>query len=61
MKKRLLELFEQTSRPPASGPGIGEGPGLRLDVLADGGMRARAVAQQVMEKVREATGLPTTR
>ena len=31
-----------------------------MDVLKDGGARARAVAQQVMQKVREATGLPTT-
>ena len=35
-------------------------PDYVMDVLKDGGMRARAVAQQVMEKVREATGLPTT-
>jgi hypothetical protein len=32
-----------------------------MDVLRDGGLRARAVAQQVMEEVREAAGLPTTR
>jgi hypothetical protein len=30
------------------------------DVLTEGGGRARAVAQQVMHHVREATGLPTT-
>ena len=31
-----------------------------LDVLKEGGARARAVAQQVMHRVREATGLSTT-
>jgi hypothetical protein len=30
------------------------------DVLAEGGKRARTVAQPVMHKVREATGLPTS-
>ncbi|MCE5253001.1 MAG: tryptophan--tRNA ligase [Actinomycetia bacterium] len=31
-----------------------------MDVLKEGGLRARAVAQQVMHRVREATGLRTT-
>jgi tryptophanyl-tRNA synthetase len=35
-------------------------PDYVMDVLREGGARARAAAQQVMHRVREATGLQTT-
>jgi tryptophanyl-tRNA synthetase len=59
VKKRLLELVDQYFAPARERRRELEAdPGYVQDVLWDGGMRARAVAQQVMEKVREATGLP---
>jgi tryptophanyl-tRNA synthetase len=61
VKKRLLELIEETFAPfRERRRELEADPGYVMDVLADGGRRARAVAQEVMHKVREATGLPTT-
>jgi tryptophanyl-tRNA synthetase len=61
VKKRLLALigdyfapFRERRRE------LEADPDYVMDVLAQGGRRARAVAQPVMDKVREATGLPTT-
>jgi tryptophanyl-tRNA synthetase len=62
VKKRLLELVEQHFAPARERRReLENDPGYVQDVLRDGGRRVRAVAQQVMEKVREATGLPTLR
>jgi len=62
IKKRLLELTLEYFAPFRERRRELEGdPGYVLDVLAQGGQRARAVAQKVMERVRELTGLPTTR
>jgi tryptophanyl-tRNA synthetase len=62
VKKRLLELIDEHFAPARERRReLENDPGYVQDVLRDGGMRARAVAQQVMEKVREATGLPTLR
>jgi tryptophanyl-tRNA synthetase len=62
VKKRLLELIDAYFAPARERRRELEAdPGYVQDVLRDGGARARAVAQQVMEKVREATGLPTLR
>ena len=62
VKKRLLELIDEYFAPARERRReLENDPGYVPDVLRDGGRRARAVAQQVMEKVREATGLPTTR
>ena len=59
VKKRLLELIDEYFAPARERRRELEAdPGYVADVLRDGGKRARAVAQQVMEKVREATGLP---
>ena len=59
VKKRLLELIDEYFAPVRERRRELEAdPGYVVDVLRDGGLRARAVAQQVMEKVREATGLP---
>jgi tryptophanyl-tRNA synthetase len=59
VKKRLLELIDVYFAPARERRRELEAdPGYVADVLRDGGRRARAVAQQVMEKVREATGLP---
>ncbi|MFH0917261.1 MAG: tryptophan--tRNA ligase [bacterium] len=61
VKKRLLELIEEYFAPfRERRRELEADPGYVMDVLTDGGRRARAVAQQVMHKVREATGLPTT-
>jgi tryptophanyl-tRNA synthetase len=61
VKKRLLDLVDQFFAPARERRRELEAdPGYVQDVLREGGMRARAVAQQVMEKVREATGLPTS-
>ena len=61
VKKRVLELCDEYFAPFRERRRELEGdPGYVLDVLTEGGRRARAVAQQVMERVREATGLPTT-
>jgi tryptophanyl-tRNA synthetase len=62
VKKRLLQLIDEYFAPARERRRRLEGDlGYVTDVLRDGGLRARAVAQQVMEQVREATGLPTTR
>jgi len=61
VKKRLLELINDYFGPfRERRRELEKDPDYVMDVLKDGGMRARAVAQQVMDKVREATGLPTT-
>jgi tryptophanyl-tRNA synthetase len=61
VKKRLLELIEETFAPfRERRRELEADPSYVMDVLTDGGRRARAVAQEVMHKVREATGLPTT-
>jgi tryptophanyl-tRNA synthetase len=62
VKKRLLELIDGYFAPARDRRRQLEGdPAYVIDVLREGGLRARTVAQQVMEKVREATGLPTLR
>ncbi len=61
VKKRLLALIDETFAPYRERRRELEAdPDYVMDVLTDGGRRARAVAQQVMSRVREATGLPTT-
>ena len=61
VKKRLLDLIEGHFAPfRERRRELEANPGYVMDVLTEGGRRARAVAQQVMLKVREATGLPTT-
>ncbi|OFW61228.1 MAG: tryptophan--tRNA ligase [Actinobacteria bacterium RBG_16_64_13] len=61
VKKRLLELIDGYFAPfRERRRELEKDPAYVLDVLREGGMRARAVAQQVMRRVREATGLPTT-
>jgi tryptophanyl-tRNA synthetase len=61
VKKRLLELVNEYFAPfRERRREMEKDPDYVMDVLKDGGMRARAVAQQVMHRVREATGLPTT-
>ncbi len=61
VKKRLLELIEDHFAPVRERRRELEGdPGYVMDVLTEGGRRARTVAQGVMERVREVTGLPTT-
>jgi tryptophanyl-tRNA synthetase len=61
VKKRLLELVNEYFAPfRERRRELEKDPGYVRDVLKDGGARARAVAQDVMERVREATGLPTT-
>lgn len=61
VKKRLLGLINEYFAPfRERRRELEKDPAYVMDVLTDGGMRARAVAQQVMHKVREATGLPTT-
>jgi tryptophanyl-tRNA synthetase len=61
VKKRLLELTNESFAPYRERRReLENDPGYVMDVLKDGGQRARAVAQEVMHKVREATGLTTT-
>lgn len=61
VKKRLLELLNEYFAPfRERRRELEKDPDYVMDVLKDGGTRARAVAQQVMHRVREATGLPTT-
>jgi tryptophanyl-tRNA synthetase len=61
VKKRLLELIEEYFAPFRDRRRELEADHDYVrDVLTEGGRRARAVAQQVMHHVREATGLPTT-
>jgi tryptophanyl-tRNA synthetase len=61
VKKRLLALINEHFAPfRERRRELERDPAYVMDVLKDGGARARAVAQQVMHKVREATGLSTT-
>lgn len=61
VKKRLLTCIDETFAPfRERRRELEADPEYVMDVLADGGRRARAVAQQVMHRVREVTGLPTT-
>jgi len=61
VKKRLLELIDGYFQPYRERrKELEKDPSYVMDVLREGGRRARAVAQQVMDRVREATGLPTT-
>jgi tryptophanyl-tRNA synthetase len=61
VKKRLLELTDEKFAPYRERrQQLENDPDYVMDVLTDGGRRARAVAQEVMHRVREATGLPTT-
>ena len=57
-KKRLAELYEQRFTPPRERrQQLVNDPAYVEDVLADGGRRARAVAQGVMADVRKACGI----
>jgi len=61
VKKRLFALIEEVFAPYRERRRELEAdPDYVMDVLTNGGRRARTVAQQVMERVRDATGLPTT-
>jgi len=61
VKKRLLQLIDETFAPYRERRReLETDPDYVMDVLRDGGRRARAVAQGVMQRVREATGLQTT-
>ena len=61
VKKRLLQLIDEYFAPfRERRRELERDPAYVTDVLRDGGARARAVAHQVMFRVREATGLPTT-
>ncbi len=61
VKKRLLQLIDETFAPYRERRReLENDPDYVMDVLRDGGRRARSVAQGVMERVREATGLSTT-
>ncbi|HLA82863.1 MAG TPA: tryptophan--tRNA ligase [Thermoleophilia bacterium] len=61
VKKRLLQLIDETFLPYRERRRELETDlDYVMDVITDGGKRARGVAQQVMQRVREATGLLTT-
>jgi len=61
VKKRVLELIDQTFAPfREKRRQLEDDPDYVGDVLRDGGRRARAVAQEVMHDVRQATGLHTS-
>jgi tryptophanyl-tRNA synthetase len=61
VKSRLLQLVDEYFAPfRERRRELAASPDYVTDVLRDGGKRARGVAQEVMHKVREATGLPTT-
>jgi tryptophanyl-tRNA synthetase len=61
VKKRLLQLIDESFAPYRERRReLESDPDYVMDVLRDGGRRARSVAQEVMHRVREATGLPTT-
>ena len=61
-KKRVAELFEERfSAARERRRQLVNDPGYVEDVLADGGRRARAVAQAVMEDVRRACGIVIAR
>lgn len=61
VKKRLLELLDQYFAPYRERRReLEKDQDYVRDVIREGGKRARAVAQQVMQQVREATGLRTS-
>jgi tryptophanyl-tRNA synthetase len=61
VKGRLLQLVDEYFEPYREHRReLESSPDYVMDVLREGGARARAVAQEVMHKVREATGLRTT-
>ena len=61
VKKRLLELIDDYFAPHRERRReLERDTDYVTDVLKDGGLRARTVAREVMHRVREATGLPTT-
>lgn len=61
VKKRLLELIDAYFAPHRERRReLEKDTDYVTDVLKEGGLRARAVAREVMHRVREATGLPTT-
>jgi tryptophanyl-tRNA synthetase len=61
VKKRVLALLDETFDPfREKRRALEADPGYVEDVLADGGHRARATANALMDEVREATGLPTS-
>ena len=61
IKTRLLQLVDEYFAPfRERRRELAASPDYVMDVLREGGAKARFVAQGVMEKVREATGLPTT-
>ena len=62
VKKRVAELFEERFGPAREKRAkLAKDGSYVEDVLRDGGRRARAVAQQVMEDVRKACGIVTSR
>ncbi len=59
VKQRVYELLEETFAPfRERRKELEADPDYVLDVLRDGGLRARAVAHTTMEQVRDAVGLP---
>lgn len=61
VKTRLLQLIEEHFAPfRERRRELESSPDYVTDVLREGGAKARAVAQEVMHRVREVTGLPTT-
>jgi len=61
VKKRLFELLDEYFAPYRERRrGLEKDVDYVLDVIREGGKRARAVAQEVMHRVREATGLRTS-
>jgi tryptophanyl-tRNA synthetase len=61
VKSRLLQLVDEYFAPfRERRRELAASPDYVIDVLREGGAKARAVAHEVMHKVREATGLSTT-
>jgi tryptophanyl-tRNA synthetase len=61
VKQRLLELLDTTFAPYRERRReLERDPAYVEDVLAESGRKARALAHQTMQMVREATGLPTS-
>jgi tryptophanyl-tRNA synthetase len=61
VKARLLQLLDGYFAPYRERRReLATSPDYVMDVLREGGARARSVAQEVMHRVREATGLSTT-
>jgi len=61
-KRRLFELFEQHfAEPRQRRAELVADPSYAEDVLREGGRKARAVAQEIMEQVRKACGIATSR